>query len=388
MTALQQFLDRLKINVAAIAIAALCAFSQMAQAKTTITLQDNIAISFLSGQLDPIGYQGEIFDVEFYEDGALFATAGRVLVKSEGTPEETDFVIQQFEIDNLEVVEESTFMTVQSVRARNFYIGWFVDDVTSPIGNPSVWRQATIALKHIEIMDEEAGVTTSIPHFAMAPFEVDRLSNGKALLTSWGFEMPSMKIAPLGYSPAAIEFRRWLDAIELPNLDFSLLTQQNNTIQGADIVSNSLLQTRIAGIFDLALRFELHTSEDAFSRLSDPNLWDEDDKSYFSYFIAKTRLGGFNIMMRDLGLLALLQETGEIPPYFIVADQLNTLITSFLPETGQPLANAMGKFLQEGGSLELSAKPQPPFKVENFGYALLMPDLVVREINLQATHTP
>ena len=388
MTALQQFLDKYKTTIAVIAIAVLCVYSQMAQAKTTITLDDNLAISFMRGQIDTRQYQGEIFDVEILNNGELVATADRILLKSEGTFKEPDYVIQQFEVDNIVAFEDGMFINVQSIQARDFHLGWLADDMTSTNINPSDWPRAIYEMKNIEVMNEDAGLTLTVPHFEITPLQFDQLSNGKVFFTSLGFEMPSMQIAPLGNGATAAEFKKWLEAAGLPNLEFSLLAQQQNALQSADIVTNSMIQTQIVGFLDLAMRFEFYSPEEAFLRLSDTSRWGDEADAFQSYLLAESKLGGFTINIRDLGLLAFLEESGEYPPYPILADQLKDIMTSYMPETGAPLADAIGHFLVEGGALALSARPDKPFDIENFAIALFMADLVVREINLTAIHTP
>ena len=388
MTVFQNFCNIHKTNIASIAIAASFALGETAHAKTTITLDDNLAISFLSGQLDTRRYQGEIFDVELFEDGALVAIADRVLLKSEGSFEDPDLVIRQFEVDNLEAVDDSLFLTAQTIRVRDLHLGWLADDAPSTTVNPLDWQQASYQMENIEIIDENAGYALAIPRFATMPFEFDQLSDGTAFLASGGFEMPYMQILPFGDSAGAIEFETWLDSAGLSYLEFAFLAQQQNSIQGADIISDSVMQMRMAGLFDLLIRTEFYTSEDAFFLLSDPDMWRDEAEAYLSYLAAETKLGSFKINMRDLGLLAFIDQTGELPPYPILAEQMKGIMGSFLPETGPELARAIEGFMIEGGALQLSATPNTPFRIEDFAAALFMPDFVVRQISLNAIHTP
>ena len=388
MTALQRFPTINKTSMAGLAIAASFAFSQPAQTKTTITLDDNLAISFESGQLDTRQYQGEIFDVELLEDGMLVATASRVLLKSEGSFEEPDLIIRQFEVDNLEAADDGLFVLAQTIRVRDLHLGWLADDAPSTTINPLDWQQAVYQMENIEIIDENAGYALAIPRFATMPLAFDQLSDGTAFLASGGVEMPYMQILPFGDSAAAIAFETFLDSAGLPYLELALLAQQQNRIQGADIISDSEMQIRMAGLFDLLIRSEFHTSEDAFFLLSDPEMWGDEAEEYLSYLAAETKLGSFKMDMRDLGLLAFIDQTGAFPPYPILAKQMKGIMSSFLPETGPELASAIERFMIEGGALQLSARPNTPFRLEDFAAALFMADFVVRQINLNTIHTP
>ena len=388
MTVLQKFRYIHKTNMAGIAIAILFALGQTAQAKTIITLDDNLAISFLSGQLDTRRYQGEIFDVELLEDGVLVALADRVLLKTEGSFDEPNLVIRQFEVDNLETVDDSLFLTAQTIRVRDLHLGWLSDDKPSTAVNSVDWQQAFYQMENIEIIDENSGYALAIPRFETMPIEFDQLSDGTAFLASGGFEMPYMQILPFGDSPSAIEFETWLNTAGLPYLEFAFLAQQKNSIQDAEIISDSEMQMRMAGLFDLLIHTKFYTSEDAFFLLSDTDMWRDEAETYLSYLVAETKLGSFKINMRDLGLLAFINQTGELPPYPILAEQMKDIMGSFLPETGPELARAIESFMIEGGALQLSATPNTPFRIEDFAAALLMPDFVVRQINLNAIHTP
>ena len=388
MTGFQKFRYIHKTNMAGIAIATFLALGQTAQAKTIITLDDNLAISFLSGQLDTRRYQGEIFDVELLEDGVLVALADRVLLKSEGSFDEPNLVIRQFEVDNLEAVDDSLFLIAQTIRVRDLHLGWLSDDTPSRRVNPADWQQASYQMENIEIIDENSGYALAIPRFETMPLEFDQLSDGTAFLTSGGFEMPYMKILPFGDSASAIEFETWLDTAGLPYVEFAFLAQQQNSIQDADIISDSVMQMRMAGLFDLLIHTKFYTSEDAFLVLSDTDMWSDEAETYLSYLVAETKLGSFKINMRDLGLLAFIDQTGELPPYPILAEQMKGIMGSFLPETGPELARAIESFMIDGGALQLSATPNTPFRIEDFAAALFMPDFVMRQINLNAIHTP
>ena len=80
MIAFQKLLVKQMRTAAVIAIAAFCGYSQMAHAKTTVTIDDNFAISYLRGQFETTPYKGELFDVEILEDGALIGTADHLFV--------------------------------------------------------------------------------------------------------------------------------------------------------------------------------------------------------------------------------------------------------------------------------------------------------------------
>ena len=80
MIAFQKWLDKQTRTAAVIAIAVFCSFSQIAQAKTTVKIDDNYAISYLRGQFETTPYKGELFDVEILEDGALIGTADHLFV--------------------------------------------------------------------------------------------------------------------------------------------------------------------------------------------------------------------------------------------------------------------------------------------------------------------
>ena len=388
MTVFQKFRYIHKTNMAGIAIATFFALGQAAQAKTIITLDNNFAISFLSGQLDTRRYQGEIFDVELLEDGVLVALADRVLLKSEGSFDEPNFVISQFEVDNLEAVVDSLLLTAQNIRVRDLHLGWLSDDTPITTVNPVDWQQASYHMENIEIIDENSGYALAIPRFETMPLEFDQLSDGTAFLASGGFEMPYMQILPFGDSASAIEFETWLDTAGLPYVEFAFLAQQQNSIQDADIISDSVMQMRMAGLFDLLIHTKFYTSEDAFFLLSDTDMWSDEAETYLSYLVAETKLGSFKINLRDLGLLAFIDQTGELPPYPILADQMKGIMGSFLPETGPELARTIESFMIEGGALQLSATPNTPFRIEDFAAALFMPDFVMRQINLNAIHTP
>ena len=388
MIAFQKWLDKQTRTAAVIAIAVFCSFSQIAQAKTTVKIDDNYAISYLRGQFETTPYKGELFDVEILENGALIGTADRIFVKSEGAYEGTEFLLQQFEVDNFIVTKDDVSASVQSIQAHNFALRWVGDNVTPTFVNPSDWQDATFEMKNIKVGDEDAGFILTVPHFEITPLKLDHLSNGKVFFSALGFEMPSMQYAPVGDSAKANKFKTRLEEIGLPNLEFSLQVQQQSTIQGEDVVMNSIMQTRIAGFFDLAMRFELYTSEEAFMRLSDASRWGDEAEAFHSNLVAESKLGGFNIHLRDLGARALIEQSGELPPYPIMAEKLEGMITSYMPETGPPIADAIEKFLIEGGALELSAMPAIPFDVEKFAIALFMADLLVHEINLKAIHKP
>ena len=388
MTVFQKFCYIHKTNMAGIAIAILFALGQTAQAKTIITLDDNLAISILSGQLDTRRYQGEIFDVELLEDGVLVALADRVLLKTEGSFDEPNLVIRQFEVDNLEAVDDSLFLTAQTIRVRDLHLGWLSDDTPSTTVNSVDWQQAFYQMENIEIIDENSGYALAIPRFETMPLEFGQLSDGTAFLASGGFEMPYMQILPFGDSPSAIEFETWLNTAGLPYLEFAFIAQQKNSIQDAEIISDSEMQMRMAGLFDLLIHTKFYTSEDAFLLLSDTDMWRDEAETYLSYLVAETKLGSFKINMRDLGLLAFIDQTGELPPYPILAEQMKGIMGSFLPETGPELARAIESFMIDGGALQLSATPNTPFRIEDFAAALFMPDFVMRQINLNAIHTP
>ena len=286
------------------------------------------------------------------------------------------------------MMKDDLSASVQSIQAHNFALRWVGNNVTPTIVNPSDWQDATFEMKNIKVGDEDAGFILTVPHFEITPLKLDYLSNGEVFFSALGFAMPSLQYAPVGDSAKAAKFKTWLEKTGLPNLEFSLQAQQQSTIEGEDVVTNSMMQTRIAGFFDFAMRFALHTSEEAFLRLSDKGKWGDEAEAFQSYLVAESKLGGFNIHLRDLGARALIEQSGEFPPYPVMAEKLEGMITSDMPETSPPLAGAIEKFLLEGGALELSAMPAKPFKIENFALALFMADLLVREINLKAIHKP
>ena len=385
MTALQRIL---KINTAIAATAAALLVSQATYAKTTITLDDDLAISFSSGQLDTRRYQGEIFDAELLENGEIIATADRVLLLTEGTFEEPDFIVRQFEIDNLEGGEDDISINARTVRISNLHLGWLSDDAEMTPANPLDWQQVAYQMEAVEIIDENAGYALFVPRFATMPLDFDQLSDGTPFLASGGVEMPFMQILPIGDSSEAREFETWLNSAGLPHIELAFFARQQNALEGADVVSDSLMEMRLTGLFDLLIRSEFYTSEDAFHVFSDPTIWADGGEEYLTYLVAETKLGSFKIDMRDLGLLQFIEQTGEIPPYPLLAAQLQGIMGSFLPETGPALANAIGSFMTDSGALHLSATPDTPFRLEDFAAALFMPDFVVRQINLTAIHTP
>ena len=357
-------------------------------AQTTITLDDDLAISFSSGQLDTRRYQGEIFDAELIENGEVVATADRVLLITEGTFEEPDFIVRQFEIDNLESGEDGVSLNARSAKISNMHLGWLADDAASTPTNPLDWQQASYQMEAVEFVSEDDGLAIFVPRLATMPLNFDELSDGTPFLASGGFEMPFMQILPAGDGETAQEFSSWLNAAGIPHIELALFARQQNALQGADIISDSLLEIRMAGLFDLLIRSEFYTSEQAFLMLSDPAILTGDEGEYLAYLAAESKLGNFKIDMRDLGLLSFIEDTGEIPPYPLLAAQLQALMGSFLPETGPELAASIGKFMTDGGALHLSATPDAPFRIEDFAAAIFMPDFVARQLNLTAIHTP
>ena len=200
--------------------------------------------------------------------------------------------------------------------------------------------------------------------------------------------MPSMKIQPFGDGETALEFQTWLDEAAMPYLELGLFTKHQSIVQDTDIISDLEMKIRVAGLFELAVYSEFYVSEDAFYYFSNPAIWEEDEDELLSYLASETKLGSLKIDMRDLGVRVFIEQTGELPPYPVMAEQLRFVTDSFLPETGPNLANATERFLLNGGALQLSATPSTPFRIEDFAAVLFMPDFVARQINLTATHTP
>ena len=80
-----------------------------------------------------------MFYVEILEDGALIGTADRLFVKSEDAFNGAEFILQQFEVDNLTMMKDDVSASVQSVQAHNFALRWVGNNVTPTIVNPSDW---------------------------------------------------------------------------------------------------------------------------------------------------------------------------------------------------------------------------------------------------------
>lgn len=370
--------------VMAAAMMVMWLFHQTAQAKTTVMLDDENSISFLSGQLDANSFNGEIFSVEFLNDGEVFATADRVLLKADGPHK----IIEQFEADNVAASDDDVYFTAQSIRVSHVPFGWLLDEAERAPFNLLAWQQVAYQVVNLEIVNEASGIALSVPTINTTPVEVGQLSNGAPYLTSLGFNLPLMKIQPIGESDNAREFGAWLDRANLSHFSLSFESHQQNMLQGADVLTDTMIQVRLSGLVEFLLRSEFYTPEEDFSRFSDSLIWPDEIDDYTSFVASNTKLGSFQIDLTDFGLLEFVEQTGELPPSPILAEQLRGLMASFLPETGDALADPISKFITEGGALSLSARPAEPFKVEDLAIALFMPDFVVRQIKLTATHTP
>lgn len=361
---------------------------QPVQAKTTIKLENNMAISFASGQLDSNNYQGEIFDVEILEDGEVMAIADRLLVEADGELEEANYIIKQFEADNFQGFDDGIFMSARSIVMTDFYLGWLLDDPDIGYAPPQDWQGLSYQATDLEIINEEAGIALSVPRLQSTDVSFGQLPDGTTYLASAGFEMPVLQILPFGESENARAFEAWLQTADLRYLELALSLQQENNLQGPDMISLSRSDITLTGLFDLQLQTQLQASQDAYLLLSDPTIWADDGVDYLSFLAAETKLGHFDVTMRDLGLRDNIQQSGQIPPFPILAEQLTSILNSFLPETGPMIAGEIETFMIEGGALQIAARPATPFKLEDLAMALFMPDFVVRQINLQAVHSP
>ena len=380
--------DSLSSIVMLVIVGASLLLSQVAHAKTTILWEDDLTITFLSGQFDPKNYEGEIFDVTIRNDDDILATAERILIIAEGTWGEPDYFIQRFEVDNLDTTLEQIRLTAQSIQIDNLYLGWLADEASAQPAKTFEWTPTTFKMTQIKLTDEATGYALSMPHMETMPVDFIQLSDGRQFLGSAGFEIPSIQIRPYGQGEDAEIFQERLDVAQLPYLELSIRAHQQNIVQDTEILSDTMVQVRLPHLLEFFVRTEFYTSKEAFNHWSDPQNWDDVSDDYASDFIAETKLGSFALDLRDLGFRELVQQTGDVLPYPLLAEQLQEIITSFLPETGDDLARPIGQFLTDGGALRLTAKPDIPFRTENLAAALFMPDYIVNQINLRAVHTP
>ena len=113
-----------------------------------------------------------------------------------------------------------------------------------------------------------------------------------------------------------------------------------------------------------------------------------DDDALIELLVSDGRLGELELNLRDQGLLAFIETTGTTPPFELLAGQLQALMTSFLPQTGQSLATPIAKFMTESGALQIKAAPDTPFKFQDFAAAIFMADFVAQQLNLETSHQP
>lgn len=362
------------------------AFSQAAFAKTTITIDDDLAISFESGQLDTRTYQGEIFQAEILENDRIIAIADRILMVTSGTYEQPDFVLERLEIDNLESSDDGLSLNAKSIRIGNFPLGWLSDDLES---SPNIdWNNTSYQMEFVEFINDVDGVAAFIPKLATMPLKFDTLPDGTSYMASGGIEMPYMQILPTGDSQFADEFQAWLNEAGLPHIELSIFARGTNEPNGSDMVSDSLVELRMLGLFDLLFSSEFHMSTEAFGIISNPNIADVDDDAYLGLLASEGRLGALEISMRDQGLLDFIDSTGALPPLASLGSQLQLIGNSFLPETGDDLTTPIAEFLSDGGALQITANPDSPFKVEDLAAAIFMADFVVQQLNLETSRQP
>ena len=373
---------------AMLTIMALNLYSQPLAAQTIVTLQDDYSISFLRGQFDDKKHQGEIFDVELFERGERFATADRLLLLSDRPLQDSSPFIRQFEADNLRFTFEDITSTIETLRGRNLFIGNIADLPEVMSANPDQFEPLSYQISNMTITNANVGIALFVPYIENAVFDRKELADGTPYFGSGSFTLPSLQIHPYGNGPISQEFQNWLNKAGLPHFELSLSTEATSSVENANIITHSEIALRVNGLFALTMGSDIHMSEEAVSRLSDPAFLQTDPEAIIGYLFTEAKLDSLTIDLRDLGALGLIEQSNKLPPFPIVAEQLTSLMRNFLPNTAPRLTAATEKFLIEGGALQLAANPASPFRMGDFSAALLMPDFVASEVNLTASHKP
>ena len=373
------------LSVLSAALMLLC--SSTVFAKTVITIDDEFAIAFESGQLDTRNYQGEVFQVEILEDDYVIATADRILVVTEGEYEQPDFVLKKLEIDNLESMQDDISLNARSIRIGDLPLGMLSDEGDSSTQQLD-WDKISYEMEFVEFINDIDGVAVFIPRLATMPLKFETLPDGTSFIAAGGVEMPFMQILPTGDSAFAGEFQSWLETANLQHIELSLFARGTNTPLDDDMISKSMFEMRIFGMIDLLLESEFVFSKSAFTKMAGPDFAEMDDDALIELLVSDGRLGELELNLRDQGLLAFIETTGTTPPFELLAGQLQALMTSFLPQTGQSLATPIAKFMTESGALQIKAAPNTPFKFQDFAAAIFMADFVAQQLNLETSHQP
>lgn len=387
------------IFAAIMACAVIIFLFQPVQAKTTIMLTDDISISYARGQMDAQQFKGELFDVEILRNGRVIGTADRILSVTEVTSGSDDFVIKQFEADNFQANDNDIFVTAETIRLTGLSLAWLAHQLDMPLdwlsdladlsdSSPLDAQQFRYKMENIVVTSEDTSLAMSIPLIRSIPVAFDQLSDGTRFVSSAGVEMPTLQLSHTGAHDDLHEFRAFLEAAGLPYLELSLSLRQKNTVIGPDVESQLVTEFGITRLFDFLLDTKLLISQEAFAVMLDVLGQPDEFDDNLLYFTTETRLSHLDIMLSDLGVLAMMERSGNVPPYPILAEQLRGLMISLLPETGPKMAQEIEKFLLTGGTLHISADPDSPVQLQELGIIFLMPDYVVNQTNLRVRHVP
>ena len=363
---------------------------QLAEARTSLQLEDGIELSFADGGIDIRTGSGELHDVEIREDGVVVITADFLSIEAEGAIGTDDWYIRNLLMRNALVPEIGLF--INRTEMRDIAVGR-LSGASQANAETFVTEDSFFRLTNLGI--EAEGVIVSVDEIGSLPVRLAELAPGNMIVVDGGISMKRMTIMPLdqtlGNNPLIDKLaERGMNSVVL---DLALLA--NIDLSGSEMMLDYEFMTDIQDLGTLELQFGLAVDRGVYQQLL-PLLATPEENS-------AAMLGLFGAIAFESGRLVV-DDTGLSDIVFAIAAdeegvstrQMRNLasmmvaagVASTFPENEGWLLPPIEAMVRQGGRLTATAMPGTPVPLSSAVGFAMVPDLAISQLGIDLRHQP
>lgn len=377
-----------KIPIVFLGILALLLIPITAQARVVVHVDDDIMISFKSGDFDSSGLSGQIRDVEVFAHERRILTADELDIATSGKKEDGDHVIKYMRMKN--IFFDDAPLSIKELSIRDIKSTIFSDIRGVSSNMMAISEQSNITLRDVAFSDK--GVSMTIDNVTTLPFKFGEPLNGQPIVSAFGMQIENMIVTPLQNRGRFAHFVRSTGQL---NFVLNMARSEINTIVDIvdDVVSvNMSLQAVMDNIGDLDAQMGIQMPVDTFEEVMAPRGQDDrqHDKKYADVALTdmKLKFADYGALRAAIQMSAIEQDIDHALARDRALQSIKSLLDAFVPQSADRLFLPFGKFINESGQIQLSAKPEKPFSFASTLQYIFAPDTIIKALNLVLTHEP
>lgn len=363
---------------------------ELAQARTSLQLEEGIELSFADGGIDVRTGSGELHDVEIREDGVVVITAEFLSIEAEGAIGTEDWYIRNLLMRNALAPDIGLF--INRTEMRDVAVGGLTGN-TPPDGETLVTEESFFRLTNLGL--ETDGVIISIDEIRSLPVRLGELAPGNMIVVDGGISMTRMTIMPLDDMWVSNPVMDKLSERGMNSIVLDLALLGSIDLSGNEMLLDYEFTTDMHDLGTVDLQFGLAIDQNVYQQLLPLLGTPEENSAAMLGLLGTIAFESGRLVVDDTGLSDILfalaaEEEGVSTRQMrnLASMMVGATVASTFPENGYRLLPPIEAMLQQGGRLTATAKPGAPVPLSSAVGFAMVPDLAISQLGVDLIHQP